>query len=278
MRCAGVTLADVEREAVTVASELAVSGHLAGDRFARHDVCMIRFLVACLLLAIAPTLAAQPAARPAADVALDAGRKPDAMLALLDLKPGQRLLDVVAGGGYYSRLAAERVGPEGLVFAQTTAGLMKQEGMPARWVALKAAHSNVRLLVGVPGEMRLPDRLDRVLFHLTFHDLYWESAQFEVPRMDPAQFLQQLHAAMLPGGVVLVIDHLAKAGAEPRAETQARHRIDPARVKADMAAAGFVLGEESDALRVPGDDLSKLVYDAAVRGKTDRFVQRYTRP
>jgi predicted methyltransferase len=210
--------------------------------------------------------------RPVAERAADAGRRPADMLALLDPKPGQRVLDVVAGGGYYSRLLAPMVAP-GAVYAHTTSGLMDQQGMAARWTALKRAHPNVRLILGVPGTFPLPDRLDRVLFHLTFHDLWWESAAYRIPRMDPEAFLAQLHAAMRPGGLVLIIDHRAKAGAEPRAETEARHRIDPAVARAAMAKAGFVLQAESAALAVPDDDLSRLVYDPAVRGRTDRFVQ-----
>jgi predicted methyltransferase len=199
------------------------------------------------------------------------------MLALLDLRPGQRVLDVVAGGGYYSRLAAPLVTP-GQVFAHTTSGLMDQRGMAERWSVLKAAHPNVRLILGVPGQFRLPGRLDRVIFHLTFHDLWWESAQYRIPRMDPDLFLSQLNAALVPGGLVLVVDHRARAGAEPRAETEARHRIDPAVAKAAMTRAGFVLQAESDLLAVPSDDLSRLVYDPAIRGKTDRFVQLWRKP
>lgn len=199
------------------------------------------------------------------------------MLALLDLGPGQRLLDVVAGGGYYSRLAAPIIAP-GIAYAHTTTGLMDQRGMAERWSSLKAVHPNVRLILGVPGQFPLPDRLDRVIFHLTFHDLWWESAQYRIPRMDPAAFLAQLNRAMRPGGLVLIVDHRARTGAEPRAETDARHRIDPDVVRAVMIGAGFVLQSESNLLASPGDDLSKLVYDPEIRGKTDRFVQLWRKP
>jgi predicted methyltransferase len=215
--------------------------------------------------------------RPQSDIAYDAGRKPEAVLELIELRPGQRVLDVVAGGGYYTRLLAPLAAP-GTVFAHTTAGLMDQQGMAARWSALKAAHPTVRLVLGVPGQFPLPERLDRALFHLTFHDLWWESDEYRIPRMDPDAFLAQLHAAMVPGGLVLVVDHRANAGAEPRAEAAARHRIDPAVVKAAMAKAGFRLAEESDLLRVAGDDLETMVYDPKIRGKTDRFVLLFRRP
>jgi predicted methyltransferase len=225
--------------------------------------------------AIAAALAAPD--RPATERAADAGRHPGEMLSLIDLRPGQRVLDVVAGGGYYTRLVAPLVAP-GAVHAHTTAGLMDQPGMAERWSGLKAARPNVRLMLGVPGRFRLPDRLDRVIFHLTFHDLWWESAEYRIPRMDPDAFLAQLHAAMVPGGLVLIVDHRAMAGAEPRAETMARHRIDPAVVRAAMEKAGFGLQETSDLLGVPEDDLSKMVYAPEIRGKTDRFVQVWRRP
>lgn len=245
-----------------------------------------RLLAAAALLAtVAPAVAAtDPVAtalasedRPAGERAADAGRKPAEMLALLDLRRGQRVLDVVAGGGYYTRLIAPVVAP-GAVHAHTTAGLMDQPGMAGRWSALKGAHPNVRLILGVPGAFALPERLDRVIFHLTFHDLWWESAEYRIPRMDPDAFLAQLNAAIVPGGLVLIVDHRAKPGAEPRAETEARHRIDPAIARATMEKAGFVLQTESELLAVPADDLSKLVYDPSVRGKTDRFVQLWRRP
>lgn len=247
---------------------------------------------AMMLLAVAAlmTVSAQPVTaadrmsaalaagdRPAGDRAADAGRKPAEILGLLQLAPGQQVLDVVAGGGYYTRLVAPVVAP-GVVYAHTTAGLMDQDGMAGRWSSLKRAHPDVRLILGVPGRFALPPGLDRALFHLTFHDLWWESAEYRIPRMDPDAFLKQLHAAMVPGGLVLVVDHRAKAGAAPRAETAARHRIDPAVAKAAMTKAGFVLQAESDLLAVPADDLTKMVYEPDIRGKTDRFVQVWRRP
>jgi len=98
-----------------------------------------------------------------------------------------------------------------------------------------------------------------------------------VPRTDPAAFLAELFKAMKPGGIVGVVDHVALPG-ETRATADKLHRIDPETVKADFKAAGFVLEGESDLLRMPSDDHAKLVFDPAVRGKTDRFVFRFRKP
>ncbi|TPE63637.1 class I SAM-dependent methyltransferase [Sandaracinobacter neustonicus] len=216
--------------------------------------------------------------RPAAERAADARRRPAEVLALFRLGPGQRVLDMVAGTGYYSRLIADVVGPTGMVFAHSTEGLIAVDELQPGWSVLKRQHPNVRLILGYPDRMRLPDRIDRVLFHMCIHDLWWEDAQYRIPRMDPEKALKKVYDAMVRGGLVLVVDHRAKAGAEPRGETLAHHRIDPALVKAEMAKAGFVLEAESDVLANPEDDLTRIVYDPAIRGRTDRFVQLYRRP
>ena len=82
---------------------------------------------------------------------------------------------------------------------------------------------------------------------------------------------------MKPGGIVAIVDHVGPAG-DTRALVEKLHRIDPATVKADMAAAGFVLEAESDMFANPEDDVNKLVFDPSVRGKTNRFVMRFRKP
>ena len=69
----------------------------------------------------------------------------------------------------------------------------------------------------------------------------------------------------------------AESGAPSETGTTV-HRIDPAIVIADMQAAGFVLHSESDILRNRNDDLNKIVFAPELRGKTDRFVMRFSNP
>ncbi len=246
---------------------------------------MKMLLMAASLLIASSGLAADPIAtavaapsRPAADVALDAGRKPVEMLALARLKPGDHVLDVMAGQGYYSRLAADVVGPKGEVIALMPPAYMKDPKVAAGWSALSAASPQVKVLVGPPGNAALPRDIDLTIFHLTYHDLYWESEKYEYPKMDPAAFLAKLAAATRPGGKVLVVDHVGPAGVDPRVEAERTHRIDPAVVEADFAKAGFRLSGTSEALRNPADDIVKLVFDPAVRGKTDRRVWLFEKP
>jgi predicted methyltransferase len=83
---------------------------------------------------------------------------------------------------------------------------------------------------------------------------------------------------MKPGATVAIIDHVAKAGSEPRASVEALHRIDPAVVRADFKRAGFILVGESAMLRNTADDHSLSVFDEKIRGKTDRIVLKFRKP
>mgnify|MGYP002145408416 CR=1 FL=1 len=119
--------------------------------------------------------------------------------------------------------------------------------------------------------------LDLIFTNLNYHDLYWESEKYKFPRVDVPPVLAGWFRAVKPGGHVVIVDHVGPAG-DPREVANRLHRIDPERVKADMTAAGFVLEAESSVLRRSEDDHSKLVFDPAVRGNTDRFMLKFRRP
>lgn len=249
---------------------------------------MTRWIAAALAISLCPAAASAQTdvqsavaapGRPADQVALDADRKPAEVLAFLGLKPGDVAADIMAGSGYYTEIMARAVGPKGKVIAvEPEQFYTGQPKAIAAWDALKARAANVELAVGPFGTLAAaPASLDFTLMHLVYHDLYWESAKYKVPRVDPSAFLKSLFAATKPGGIVGVVDHVGAAG-DTRAIVDTLHRIDPAVIKADFKAAGFVLEAESPLLRVAGDDIAKLVFDPAVRGKTDRVVYRFRKP
>ena len=119
----------------------------------------------------------------------------------------------------------------------------------------------------------LPSGLDAVFIRQNYHDLY---DKFMGPADVPG-FNQQVYAALKPGGVYVIIDHSAKAGA-PMSVTETLHRIDVDRVKKDVLAAGFRLDGESQAFANAADDRTKNVFDPAIRGKTDQFMLRFRKP
>ena len=211
--------------------------------------------------------------------AADADRHPVEVLTYLGLEQGDHVLDYFTGGGYYADIIAHAVGPEGRVTGWNPAGMADNAEVNAALQRLTARRPNATFVNSPVTELAFPaESFDFVLFHLAYHDAYWESADYSVPRIDPAIVTRAVFAATKPGGTVAVIDHVAPAGGDTRAVVEATHRIDPAIVRADFEQAGFVFEGESELLRNPQDDYSKSVFDEAVRGRTDRFVYRFRRP
>jgi predicted methyltransferase len=220
---------------------------------------------------------ANTSGRSEANVKLDESRKPAEVLKFLGLKPGMRVSDPFGGNLYWAEITAPIVGPKGRVSIWGPTQFYSQK-MLDNYQALKAKQPNVWLRVSPFESPDLPaNTYDFMLINLDYHDVYWESAKYGISRMDPDQWLKTVYAAMKPGAVVGVIDHVASPG-DTRATVEKYHRIDPAVVKADFKRAGFKLEAESDMLRNPADDHSLNVFDPKIRGKTDRFVFKFRKP
>ncbi len=217
--------------------------------------------------------------RPQADLEQDATRKPREILGFLGVEPGMRVLDAMSAGGYYTELLARVVGVKGQVIAYNNPPYAKfaAKGIAERYAGDRLP--NVRQVTAEVGDLELqPGSLDAVLFVMSYHDLYWKPADGSWAGTDPALLLAKLHAALKPGGVVVVQDHVANAGGDTAQLVDELHRIDPAIVKQDFARAGFEFDGESAVLAHPDDDHSKLVFEPGVRGKTDQFVFRFRKP
>ncbi|QTD57027.1 class I SAM-dependent methyltransferase [Parasphingorhabdus cellanae] len=228
----------------------------------------------------APNLNAAVAApgRIEADVNLDASRKPVDVLGFMGLETGDAVLDIFAGGGYYSEVMGAAVGPTGSVVAVNPPQFVSSDAAKTKWTGIATRQPGVSLMPSQLGDYTPePDSFDFAMMHLIYHDLYWESEKFKIPQMDPAAFLTKLYAGMKPGGIVAVIDHVGSAG-DTRAIVEKTHRIDPVTVKTDFEKAGFVLESESDMFANPEDDLDKNVFDPSVRGKTNRFMIKFRKP
>lgn len=216
--------------------------------------------------------------RPADARALDASRKPAAVLRWLGIKSGMDVADLVSGTGYWAEIMAHIVGPKGSVTAYEPEQFYNDDKGKALWVALRQRTPNVTM-ERYPFEAFAPpaNSFDAALINLSYHDLYWQSEKYKVPRTDPHAYVRALYKAMRPGGVVGVIDHTGLPG-DTRAIVDKLHRIDPAVVRADFEKAGFRLVDSSKLLANPKDDHAMSVFDPAIRGKTDRFMFRFEKP
>ena len=212
------------------------------------------------------------------NVKLDEGRKPAEVLQFLGLQKGMNVIDMFGANQYWSEIIAPAVGPQGQVVVwQPTQFLNdKRRGEFAQFAQKQG---NV-VLLSSPFENPLVgmDRYDLLIMNLDYHDVYWQNEQRKIPRMEPDVWLRAIYAAMKPGATLGVIDHVANPGGDTREVVEKLHRIDPAVVRADFERAGFVLDGQSDILRNPADDHSANVFDAAIRGKTDRVIFRFKKP
>ena len=217
--------------------------------------------------------------RPEAAVALDAVRRPVEVLRFLGLRRGDRVLDYFTGNGYYAEIMARAVGPTGHVVGWNSSGFGRNERIATALRELRQRNPNAAFYFTPTTALSFaPSSYDFAMLHLVYHDAYWESAQFGLPRIDPNTVTRALFEAVRPGGIVAVIDHVAAPGRETRAEVEATHRIDPAVIRADFERAGFLFEAESDLLRNPADDRSVNVFQPSIRGRTDRVVYRFRRP
>jgi predicted methyltransferase len=217
--------------------------------------------------------------RPAADREQDERRHAKEVLTLLGVRPGWRVLDAFSAGGYNTELLARVVGVKGQVIAYNNPPYAKfaAKGIAERYKGERLG--NVRQVTAEVDELELaPQSLDGALFVMSYHDAYWRPKDGSFDRTSPAQLLSKLYEALKPGGVVVVQDHVARAGGDPAVDADKLHRIDPALVRRDFEKAGFTFDGSSDVLAHPDDDHTRLVFDETIRGKTDQFVYRFRKP
>ena len=210
----------------------------------------------------------------------DAGRAEDAkddarrhgaeLVAFSGVKPGDTVLELVPGGGYFTRIFSKVVGETGHVYAAVPTPMEKYSD---KTKALPATYPNVEVLLQPAGALTTPKPVDVAFTSQNYHDY---PDKFMGPT-DPSVLNKAVFAALKPGGTYIVIDHVAEAGSGQR-DTDTLHRIDPAIVRKQVEAAGFEFVGESDVLRNPKDDHKATVFDDAIRGHTDQFAYKFRKP
>ena len=247
----------------------------------------MKLLVTAALLALAAPLAVHaqtvPApiqaaladpGRPAADKERDAARHPGELLAFAGVKPGDKVADFIMGGGYFTRILAKTVGDKGRVYAY----------QPAEFIAFRAAYAdeqkaattgyaNVTPLSDSLATVKFAEPLDAIVTVQNWHDLHLKQS----PPGFAAAMAKRLYDNLKPGGVLLVVDHVAAT--DPGfAVPDKLHRIDPAAARAEIESAGFKFDGSLPLLANPADPHTALVFDPSIRGKTDQFVFRFRKP
>jgi predicted methyltransferase len=215
--------------------------------------------------------------RPAEQVKLDSTRRPSSLIAFAGVRSGDLIADFMPGNAYFTRILSDVVGPAGRVYAyipaEQIANCPPSEIAGAQAVGRDPSYANVTVLTGTLADFRMPEQLDLIWTAQNYHDLH---DSFLGPA-DVMRLNKAFYKALRPGGVFLVIDHVAENGSGVR-DTETLHRIDPALLQKEIEAAGFVLEAQSDVLRNSNDPHTLSVFDASIRGVTDQVVFRFRRP
>ena len=206
----------------------------------------------------------------AEDAQNDARRHGGEIVAFTGAKPGDTVVELIPGGGYFTRLFSKTVGANGKVYAVWPT---EYDESTDKLQAIAKDYGNVEILKQSAAKLGVPAQADVVFTSQNYHDY---PDKFMGP-VDLASFNKQVFDALKPGGLYVVVDHAAETGSGLR-DTETLHRIDPAIVKQQVEAAGFEFVGESDVLRNPADDHTLKVFDKTIRGHTDQFVYKFRKP
>jgi ubiquinone/menaquinone biosynthesis C-methylase UbiE len=157
-----------------------------------------------------------------------AWQKPDELVAALGLQPGQRVADLGAGTGYFSRLLSRAVGADGTVFAVDVEPNLVAH-LRAR--AEREGTRNVVPVLASADDPRLPaGLLDVVLIVDTYHHLD-----------DRIAYLRNLRRVLRPSGRVAIVDWQKRPlPVGPEME----HKLAREKVIDEMTDAGYRLVDE----------------------------------
>jgi predicted methyltransferase len=200
------------------------------------------------------------------------------LIRLARVAAGTSVIDVYPGDGDWTRLFSDIVGPEGRVYSFVPAEVADFKNDPVgrmQTLAKEPGRENVEAvsadLVAMP-EVTQP--ADVLWLHLFYHDLH--TALMQKKGATAADFNRAVYERLKPGGFYVIVDHAAATGTGA-SDAQAMHRIEPAAVRAEVEAAGFVLDGESTILANKGDPHAVKIFDPSIKGETDRFAYRFVR-
>ena len=219
------------------------------------------------------------------DIERDKRSKPQAIIPLLNLHPGNRVVDIFGSGGYYSELLASVVGDKGEVLLHNNRGFaawginVLNDRFNGRSVSNITRHDReiVDLDLGV-------NQLDAAIMVMAYHDMYVIPTRYNGekyvpvgPSADVDHLMMQIYESLKPAARLVIVDHAA-GGNTAMKDALELHRIHESFVKSELERFGFRFITSSGALRNPDDDHSMIVFDSDIKGKTDRFVLVFEKP
>jgi predicted methyltransferase len=205
-----------------------------------------------------------------ADLQTDKRRDPVKLLSFTGARPGMKVLDIGAGGGYSTELMARAVAPAGVVYGQNPADIGERAKTRFEARLKTPGGKNIVSLARrfddpLPADVR---DLDLITFLFFYHDTTYMA-------VDRAEMNRKLYAALKPGGALVIADHSARPG-DGTSVAKTIHRIEESVLRREVEAAGFKLIGEGNFLRHPEDTRDFSVNRPT--GPVDEFVLKYQKP
>jgi predicted methyltransferase len=245
----------------------------------------MRYLAPLLLAAaVAAPIAAAPKlanviasavanpARPADHREADPLRKPAQTLAFSGVRPGMTVGEFYPGGGYFTRMLSDVVGPKGHVYGIENRG-WKGAVKADQELLAEGKWKNVSIDFQPFGTVNFPRPLDLAWVTQNYHDMKIA----EYGKVDTLAFDRAVYKALKPGGIYFILDHQGRRGMT-NAEIAKMHRINRDVVVKEVTAAGFRLVAEGNFLRRRGDDHTLPIFDEKIRGHTDQYALKFVKP
>jgi predicted methyltransferase len=210
--------------------------------------------------------------RPAESRTADPLRKPAETLAFAGVRPGMTVGEFYPGGGYFTRMLSDVVGPSGHVYGIENVGW---KGAVDADRAMVAARKQKNLSIDVQpfGTVKFEKPLDLAWVTQNYHDLKIT----KYAKVDTRAFDRAVYAALKPGGIYFILDHQGVPGMT-EADIEKVHRIDRDVVIREVTSAGFKLAAEGKFLRRPTDDHTKSIFDKSIQGHTDQYALKFIKP
>lgn len=179
----------------------------------------------------------------------DQWQMPHTIVHAMEIKPGMKVVDLGAGTGYMLPFLSEAVGPTGKVYAVE---IQKDFATMLRYRVHHEQLGNVEVIEDAAATLSLPTKVDRLLLLHTYRELE-----------QPIAMLKAIHAALNPGGLVVIVDARPDKLVEGPPPEQ---RVSPGTVEAEARGAEFtviadltvlprdyllVLADEDEAARMP---------------------------
>jgi len=211
-------------------------------------------------------------ARAADDRATDDLRLPAQTLAFSGVRPGMTVGEFYPGGGYFTSMLSDVVGPKGHVYGLENEGWKDAVEANNKLLADRK-FKNVSIDAKPFGTVSFPKPLDLAWVTQNYHDL--KIAKYG--KVDTVAFDRAVYDALKPGGIFFILDH---QGASDLTDDQIAkmHRINRDVVVREVTSVGFKLVDEGNFLRRPADDHTLPIFDKAIRYHTDQYALKFVKP